>query len=161
MTPRIITINDLIKAAADALGKTEEEISKSETFEQAIYDMVRDRTNGDLPEFNVTKKAQFRIEDDKVTIAYTTEEDENAGHFIKKLADFYNAYFPATKVSATDASTFGDTEISFLAAPFIEKVMPAMKIWKNKPSELVLLEDKDALERGPKFRQFGHILANC
>lgn len=85
------------------------------------------------------------MQNDHITIIYKTDIG------LKKLATFYNSYFPDTHPSVT--YYFAGDSLHFLATPFIEKVLPAMELWKLAPSQLpaTLQEDVEATTRGPSI----------
>lgn len=127
MDSRIPAIERLTNAVAAALGKTTDEIHKSECFEQAVYDMARSYSS-ELKEIDFSTKAQYRHlshAPDRFSIVYRKSANT------KELATFYHKYFPETQPSYI---TGMEISISFLIEPFIEKVLPTMKIWRTRPS---------------------------
>jgi hypothetical protein len=118
----------LVEKVASALGNTADEIWHSERFEQTVYDLAKSYAK--LPEQNFTGTAHFSIitqtSPKRIKIEY---EAPNAS--TQALAEFYHKFFPETQPHYT----YGlEQSISFVMEPFIQKVLPTMKLWRTRPS---------------------------
>jgi hypothetical protein len=121
-------LNNLCDKIADALGVSAGEIHNSERFEQSIYDMAK--VDAKIADLAVSGKAHFGIDHNTNRIVITY--DVSVAH-TKELAFFYQKNFPETKPEYT----YGMKQaISFLKEPFIQKVLPALKSWRTRPSAI-------------------------
>lgn len=124
------SLYELVSKLSPVLGATEEEIMHSERFEQTVYDMAATHADKKIPAVNVSGCAQFCTtyinNEHRIEIKY-----EGANVSTAELADFYHKHFPDTGPTYT----YGlENSITFLFEPFINKVLPAMKLWRSKPS---------------------------
>jgi hypothetical protein len=118
----------LVEKVAGALGNTADEIWHSERFEQTVYDFAKSYAK--LPEQNFTGNAHFSINTQtspkRIKIEYETHNGST-----QALAEFYHKFFPETQPQYI----YGlEQSITFAMDPFIQKVLPTMKLWRTRPS---------------------------